>query len=120
MFCLDFPNSGKFDFSCYTVYKGQKLLMPLTKAFLKSELRGALATISIELSYVNPSENHPLEVRYSFPLEEANTLVDFKARIEDREINTRVTEKEQARERYDDAMAAGKAAVIAETTPSNK
>ena len=41
-------------------------------------------------------------------------MIKFEAKIEDRVISTKVIEKAKARERFEDAVAAGKAAVIAE------
>ena len=41
-------------------------------------------------------------------------MVKFEAEIEDRVISTKVIQKTKAHELYDDAVAAGKAAVIAE------
>ena len=43
-------------------------------------------------------------------------LASFEAKIGDRVINTKVTEIESAKEAYDDAVAGGKAAVMAQKT----
>ena len=92
----------------------QKVLLPLTKAKIKTELRGALAVTSVELSYVNPSKENPLECTYTFPLEKTSVLSEFTATFDDKVIKTKVKDKEQAQEIYDDAMAGGHGAVIAE------
>ena len=47
----------------------QKLLVPLTKIEIKSELRCATALTNFELTYRNPSKESALECSYKFPLE---------------------------------------------------
>ena len=47
----------------------QKLLVPLTKVEIKSELRCATAVTNFELTYRNPSKESALECFYRFPLE---------------------------------------------------
>ena len=90
------------------------MLLPLTKVAIRSELFGAFATSTFELTYVNPSSKHPHNCSFSFPMEEKSAVVDFEASIDERKIKTRVQTKEKARERFEDAQASGKAAVIAE------
>jgi len=79
--------------------------MPLTKAEIKSELRGALATTNVELTYVNPSKENPYECTYTFPLEKSSFLANFEAKIDDRVIETMIKDKIRAAQRYDDAVA---------------
>ena len=81
---------------------------------VKSEIRGALASTNIKLSYVNPLEGSKLEIEYILPLEKDSVLAKFEATIDDRTIYTKVAEKGSAREKYDDAIAGGKAAILAE------
>lgn len=88
--------------------------MPLKKVSVKSELRSATAVTNIELTYQNLSENNPLECTYVFPLEKTTLLAKFEAVIDDRVVATKVMEKEKAKEKYDDAVAQGNAAVLAE------
>ena len=71
----------------------ETLLLPLKKVGIKSELRGAFATTSVELIYVNPSKKNPLECQFMFPLEKTSTLVKFEAKIEDTVISTKVIDK---------------------------
>ena len=49
-----------------------------------------------------------------FPLEKTTLLAKFEAVIDDKVVETKVMEKEKAQEKYDDAVASGNAAVIAE------
>ena len=89
-------------------------MLPLRKVDVNSELRGATASTTVELVYANPSEDRPLECTYVFPLEKGTLLAKFEAVIDDKVVQTKVMTKEKARERYDDAIASGNAAVIAE------
>lgn len=98
--------------------EGKRELVPLKKVDIKAELRGAIATINMELTYTNPSSDSPLECTYVFPLEKSTILSKFEAVIDGKTVYTKVTNKETAREAYDDAIAGGKAAVMAER--SNK
>ena len=47
-------------------------------------------------------------------------MIKFEATIDDRVISTRVIDKQAAKERYDDAVAGGKAAVYAERQVNNE
>ena len=88
--------------------------MPLKKVDVKSELRGATAITNVELTYQNPHEDSPLECTYVFPLEKTTLLSKFEAIIDDKVVETKVVEKEKAKEKYEDAIASGNAAVMAE------
>lgn len=89
-------------------------MVPLKKVDIKSELRGPIAVSSIELTYVNPHSDNSLECTYVLPLEKTTLLAKFEAIINDRVIETKVMKKEKAQEKYEDAIAAGNAAVLAE------
>jgi len=88
-------------------------LVPLQRVNVKAEIQGAFATTTVEMVYKNPGRA-TLECRFTFPLEESSTLADFEAAIDEKVITTKVREKEHAKEIYDDAVASGKAAVLAE------
>ena len=93
-----------------------RLLLPLSKVGIKSLLRGPISTSEIELTYVNSASDESLECTYTFPLEKGTVLAKFEAVIDDKVVTTKVTEKEQAEEMYDTAMARGHAAVMAQRT----
>ena len=110
--CKNNKCCGKYLF--YAVKDDQKVLMPLTKVDIKVEIRGALATTKVQLCYINPSKESSQECTYTFPLDKTSVLADFDAKIDDRVIQTKVKDKEEAKEDYEDAVAGGNAAVIAE------
>ena len=66
------------------------------------------------MTFENTTEDTPLETTYTFPIDGKSVLVDFEARVGDKVINTKVTEKERAQERYDDAVAGGNIGLLAE------
>ena len=85
----------------------------MVKVDTRSELRGSTASTNVELTYVNPSQDSPLECTYVVPIEKNTLLAKFEAVINDRVVETKVMRKERAQERYDDAVAGGNAAVFA-------
>ena len=101
-------------YALYSELDKQKVLLPLTKVDVKSEIRGAMVTQNIELTYVNPSSTNPLECTYIFPLDKSSTLASLEVTIDDRVIQTKVQDKQRAQERYEDSVAAGNTAVMAE------
>ena len=76
--------------------------------------------MDIELGYENPSTESPLEATYEFPLQKNTVLSKFYAIIDGKTIVTKVQDKEEAKERYEDAVAAGNAAVIVERESDKK
>ena len=86
----------------------------MSKVDIKSELRGATASTNVELTYTNPNAENALECTYVFPMEKTTLLAKFEAIIDDKTVETKVMRKEKAQERYEDAIAGGNAAVIAE------
>lgn len=76
--------------------------------------------MDIELGYENPSTEFPLEATYEFPLEKNTVLSKFQAMIDGKTIVAKVQDKEEAKERYEDAVAAGNAAVIVERESDKK
>ena len=92
----------------------QERLLPLKKVAIKSHIWGGVATTDIELTYINPSEEETFECSYEFPLEKTTVLAKLIATLDGRTIEAKVKEVEEAKERYDDAIAAGNAAVLAQ------
>lgn len=89
-------------------------LVPLKKVDIKCMLSNGLALLNLDLTYVNPAEDIALEATYEFPLEKTTVLAKLVASIDGKTIVAQVKSKEEAKERYDDAVAAGNAAVMAE------
>jgi Ca-activated chloride channel family protein len=98
----------------YAEKGNEKVLLPLKSIDIKSELRGANAVTNVELNYINPTSDSPLECTYSFPMDKNTILAKFEAIIDDRVVQTKVVTKEVAQERYEDAVASGNTAVLAQ------
>ena len=88
--------------------------MPLQKVDVKARITGALATVDIELGYKNLDEECPLETTYEFPLDKMTVLSKLHFSVDGKTIEAKVKAKEEAKEKYEDAIAAGNAAVMAE------
>ena len=63
---------------------------------------------------MNEFEGQSLECTYEFPLEKETIVSNLVAKIGDREIIGKVRAKEKAQEMYEDAMAGGNSAFLAE------
>ena len=111
--CKNKKCCGKYVFFAKKANSEEKELLPLKKVDIKTEIRGSFAVINVELRYVNPYVYSPLECTYVFPVEKTTILAKFEALIDNRVIATKVMEKEKAKEKFDDAIASGHAAVIA-------
>lgn len=90
-----------------------KHLVPLKKVDIKCTIQGGTATLDLDLTYVNPDEEFPLEATYEFPLEKTTVMTKLVATIGGKTVEAKVKAKEEAKEIYEDAMAAGNAAVLA-------
>ena len=53
-------------------------------------MRGAFATTSVELTYINPEKDAPLECKFTLPVEKTSTVAKFEAEIDGKVITTKV------------------------------
>ena len=111
--CKNKKCCGKYVFFAKKADSEEKELLPLKRVDIKSEIRGSFAVTNVELRYVNPHVDSPLECTYVFPVEKTTILAKFEAMIDNRVVATKVMEKEKAKEKFDDAIATGQAAVMA-------
>ena len=77
-------------------------------------IEAGFATCNLDLTYRNPSADCALEATYEFHLEKHTLLAELRAELNGKIVEAQVREKEKARERYEDAVAAGDTAVLAE------
>ena len=99
----------------------------------KKTVAGVLSTISrystitrytitrgdcITQEYVNREAN-PIEVLYSYPVEESAAIIAFEANIDGHEIEAEVKKKEEAKAEYDLAMDQGNTAILLEETAAD-
>ena len=74
--------------------------MPIKNITIKGKLRGGLAILDVDLTYVNKYKKHPIECTYEFPTDKDTIIGKIVAKIGDREIVTKVKEKEVAQETF--------------------
>ena len=77
--------------------------VPLRKVQLHVRVVDFIAEVNIVQDYVNQEAN-PIEVLYSFPVEESGAIIGFEASINDHIIVAQVKEKEKAKAEYQQAM----------------
>ena len=87
--------------------------MPLKKVSINCELRGPTAATNVEMTYINTNEENSIECSFILPMDNSMILSKFEASIDGNHIETKIKEKEQAQEIYEDAIAAGNTAVLA-------
>ena len=92
---------------------GKNTKVPLKEVTVKAQLRGYLVGLNSTLKYSNDDSN-PIEVLFRFPIEESFAVVGLEAEIGGRRIKAEVREKEEAKQMYDDALASGFTAALAE------
>ena len=90
---------------CGLIYiiEDRQVPVPLKKVQLDVKVVDFIAQVSVIQEYVN-QESNPIEVHYSYPVEESAAIVGFEAVIDGHEIVAEVKEKEKAKEDYDQAM----------------
>ena len=85
------------------------------KIILDIKVVDFVAQVTLTQEYVN-QEINPIEVLYSYPVEESAAIVAFEANIDGHEIQAVVKEKQQARNDYNQAMQMGNSAILLEET----
>ncbi|XP_062274902.1 von Willebrand factor A domain-containing protein 5A-like isoform X1 [Scomber scombrus] len=91
----------------------QKEPVPLKSIEVELEVRDHVATVVSTLLYQN-KEDKPLEAVFVFPLPGDAAVCHFSAKIGQTQIVAEVKEKQQAREKYDDALSSGQQAFLLE------
>ena len=95
-------------------------LLPLQKVDIDVIIEGSFATCDLDLVYSNPSPDCALEATYEFHLEKNTLLAKLTAELNGHTVEAQVRDKEKAQERYDDAVAAGNTAVLAQRDSEKK
>ena len=80
---------------------------------VKGRVDGLLAQVTLRQRFVNPFDV-PLEATYIFPLPDRAAVNTFRMEVAGRVVEGRLDERRDAREQYDQAVAAGRRAAIAE------
>ena len=80
--------------------------IPLKSSKVEARIINSVASIKYSQTYVN-NEKVPLEWVYKFPADPYFTVTGMHITLDDKEIDAVIMEKEEAKEKYDDAVAAG-------------
>ena len=95
------------------ILKEKKTVLPLKDVAVDAEIQGYVLGLKSTLKYANDS-SEPAEVMFRFPLEQSHAVIGLTAIIDGRKIKAQIKEKEEARADYDDALASGQSAALAE------
>jgi Ca-activated chloride channel family protein len=87
--------------------------LPLERLDLRARITGLLGHTELTQGFHNPYDE-PLEATYVFPLPDRAAVTGMRMTADDRTIEAALQERGQARAAYDQAIAAGRRASIAE------
>ena len=102
-------------FGSLTTPKG---LLPLRGLEVTGRIDGLLSQVRLRQTFANPF-SEPVEATYIFPLPDRAAVRGFRMQVGGRIIEGTVEEREQARRNYDQAIATGHRAAIAEEERPN-
>lgn len=109
------PTDDEAGLGCLLTERGN---LPLTDVAVTARITGLLHRTSVRQTFSNPHDE-PLEATYIFPLPDRAAVTSFRLTCGDRVVEGELQERAQARRAYDDAIAAGRVAAIAEQERSN-
>jgi Ca-activated chloride channel family protein len=92
--------------------------LPLRGARLQADARGGAAEVVLEQRFANPYDE-PLRVSYVFPLPADGAVSGYAFTVGARRIVGEVDRKEQARERFERALAEGRSAGLVDEERSS-
>lgn len=92
-------------------FTGSNHIVSLQGVHLSGSIGGRQQCIKISQSYVN-RETEAIEAQYTFPLPDGSAVCGFEIRTNDKKISGIVEEKEEALEKYDDAIMEGHGAYM--------
>lgn len=92
---------------------GREVLVPLKSCRVKAEVHGYVVGLNSTLKYVNDNDT-PVEVLFRFPVDQSYAVVGMEAVIAGRRIKAEIKKKAEAKQDYDNAIASGYTAALAE------
>ncbi|OBK46768.1 DUF4349 domain-containing protein [Mycobacterium sp. 1081908.1] len=87
--------------------------LPLERIDVRAEITGLTSRVELTQDFVN-SFDVPLEASYVFPLPDRAAVTRMRMTADGRVVDAELREREAARQAYDDAIASGRRASIAE------
>jgi len=97
---------------------GKYVPAPLLATDVKIDVSGPIARARVTQRFINPGDSW-VEGKYIFPLPEESAVDTLKMVIGERVIEGRIKEKQEARQIYEEAKAAGKKASLVEQQRPN-
>ena len=85
--------------------------LPLKSVHIRAQLIDMISKVVIFQEYLN-EENHPIEAKYVFPLDDSAAVCGFEAFINDKHVIGVCKEKEEAHRKYKEAIQAGHGAYL--------
>lgn len=77
--------------------KELQLLVPLQDVTIQGILEAGHATLDVQLSFSNLGDENPIECTFEFPLEKNTVVSKLIAQIDDKTIEAKIKEKEEAK-----------------------
>jgi Ca-activated chloride channel homolog len=106
----ELPEIDEAGFGSLTSKRGP---LPLKAMDVRGRIDGLLAQVSVCQTFVNTLDQ-PIEATYIFPLPDRAAVTSFHMEVGGRVVEGVLKERAQARRAYDEAIAAGNRATIAE------
>jgi hypothetical protein len=98
----------------------KRVYLPLVSLTAHTTILETTSRTLLTQTFTNPSKSKGIkEIRYTFPLYDGVSVVDFICRVGDRTIIGEVKEKEKARAMYNEAVAKGETAGLLEQLPES-
>ncbi|MBA3458539.1 MAG: VWA domain-containing protein [Deltaproteobacteria bacterium] len=113
-----FPTTREGASSGAELYTLDGRTLPLVASTLRAEAQGGIARLVLEQAYVN-SYAETLAVTYRMPLPAEGAVSGYAFEIAGRVVRGVVDRKQQARERFEQAIASGKTAALLEQERSD-
>lgn len=73
-------------------------LVPLQDVNIKGIIEAGHANINVELTYKNLGDSNPIECTFEFPLDDQTVVSRLVAHIDDKTIEAKIKEKEEAKQ----------------------
>ena len=87
--------------------------LPLDRVDIRADIAGLTARVELTQDFVNAFDV-PLEATYVFPMPDRGAVTGMRMTADGREVHAELQERGAARQAYDDAIASGRRASIAE------
>lgn len=97
----------------------ENITIPLTGLELSGAVEGDVASLTLSQTYIN-NESNEIEAVYVFPMDPKVAMTSLIVSIDGKIIEAQLQEKEKARDMYDDAIASGNGAYLAERSSESK